>query len=425
MREYRRGALRALAGSVVMIMALMGCMPGMAEGRPVALQPDDLLSARDGQLYTQSGARVVLRGTNLGGWLLQESWFCPVNKPDKGWGEWDTREAFASRGFTEEQVHALFKAYQDSWITERDLDLIQAMGMNCLRLPFWYRNFQREDGSWLGEADGTGNPGFDKLDWLIAQCRARGIYVVLDLHGAPGFQSDNHSSGRSAASRLFEQSQEGEAFRQRTIELWVRIAARYRDEPAVAAYDLLNEPTNDFPPSRKVDKLIWDLYDRILRGIRAVDDRHIISVEGVWEMHNLPAPAHYGWTNVLYQLHNYNWKKAEIDRKISDLQGRRHWQVPVYVGEFQSSGIWDYAFEQYNRHQVSWSTWTWKGTRSPLGGWFVWRNLAAEAINPETDSYEHILKVWGGLRTEDGFVKDVSLARVLEKYAREPLYPLD
>jgi len=152
-----------------------------------------------------------------------------------------------------------------------------------------------------------------------------------------------------------------------------------------------------------------------------VDPDHIITLEGIWEMANLPNPKDRGWENVLYQTHNYNWKKDEIDRKILDIKDRAHWEVPVYVGEFQSGGIWDYALSTYNKNHVSWTTWTYKGTRSSLADWFLFRDVGAPTINPETDSFERILEVWGGMRTENGFVKDFALARVLEKYAREPI----
>lgn len=413
--------VRQLIRGAVFLFILMS-MSALAGAEGPALTEQDFLTARGNRLLNRKEEQVLLRGVNLGGWLLQESWFTPVNKPDKGWGEWDTREVLEDR-FGEARALALFDIYQDNWIRSQDLDIIQSMGMNCVRLPFWYRNFQREDGSYLGGEEMDNNPGFRRLDWLIEECAARGIYVILDMHGAPGFQSDDHSSGRTGASQLFEAGKAGEEYRLRTIELWTRIAARYRGHPAVAALDLLNEPMNGFSRLRKSDPVLWRFYDRLIKEIRAVNPEHILSVEGIWEMHNLPDPANYGWTNMLYQTHNYNWKKHEIDAKVQDILDRAHWQVPVLVGEFQSGGIWDYALSQYNSHHISWTTWTYKGTRSTLSDWFIYRNVGAPAIQPETDSYERIAEVWGQTRTEDGFAKDVSLARVLETYAREALVP--
>jgi len=258
------------------------------------------------------------------------------------------------------------------------------------------------------------------LDWVIKECKKRGIYVILDLHGAPGFQNDDHSSGKSYSSQLFEDSERGDYYRKLTVELWQRIADRYKDNPVVAAYDLLNEPMNGFDAVRKRDQVLWDFYDELYKGIREVDSSHIISMEGIWEMYNLPDPAVYKWSNVLYQLHNYNWKESEIDNKIMDIKDRADWNVPVYVGEFQSAGIWDYALGSYNKAEVSWTTWTYKGAKSTLDGWFIYRNSNAALVNPETDSYDEIIDKWSQVRTSsEGFQKDKNLVEVLSKYSKQ------
>lgn len=400
---------------------------GDASGSPIVegavnrpLVDEDFLHSENGALYNRKGEKVVLRGTNLGGWLIQEAWMCPLDKPDRSWGSWDTLSAMEKRGFDEEQISALFKAYQDNWITLEDLDRIKALGMNCVRVPFWYRNFQKDDnGTYYGGEDMNQNPGFKRLDWLVSECAERGIYVILDLHGAPGFQGDDHCSGRTGASELFDITEEGEGFRLRTIELWERIGERYRDNPAVAAYDLLNEPMNGFDAFEKVDVRLWELYDRIIKGLRAVDPDHVITVEGIWEMGNLPAPSDYGWTNMLYQTHNYNNKTAQIDQKIQDIKDRAHWGVPVLVGEFQSEGIWDYALSSYNENGISWTTWTYKGARSTFNEWFIYSNPSAPLVNPETDSYEEILEKWSCVATENGYERNEGLADLLSHYAKE------
>ena len=378
----------------------------------------DFLHTQDNRLVTREEKQIKLRGTNLGGWLIQEAWMCPLDKGDKGWANWDTLEAFHKRGFTQQQILAMFQVYEDNWITSLDLDHIKNMGMNCVRVPFWYRNFQMDDsGAYYSEGNMDENPGFQRLDWVIRECGERGMYVILDLHGAPGFQSDDHCCGKSGRGILFDNSKEGESARALTIELWQRIATRYVNNPVVAAYDLLNEPMNSFEGKRKNDQVLWDFYDELIRAIRKIDAEHIISVEGIWEISNLPDPKQFGWNNVLYQTHNYNWKTREVDQKIQDVKDRVHWKVPIYVGEFQSHEIWDYTLEAYNKEAISWTTWSYKGVKSDLPGWFAYRNLNSLLVDPETDSYEDILEKWSRTRTEDGFVRDEMLAEILSKYA--------
>lgn len=383
------------------------------------ITPADFLQTQGSRLVTRSGEKVLLRGINLGGWMLQEAWMCPVDKEDRGWGEWDTLNAFRKRGFTMEQLRTLVGVYEDHWITAKDLDNICGIGMNCVRVPFWYGNFQEDDqGRYYSEDNLDNNPGFQRLDWVIEECGKRGIYVILDLHGAPGFQSNDHCCGKSHSSRLFLDNEEGKRYREMTVELWLRIARRYQEHPAVAAYDLLNEPMNGFDETEKKDPVLWEFYDVLYKAIREVDPHHILSMEGIWEMSNLPDPAAYGWQNVLYQTHNYNWKKPEIDQKLLDIAERVDWKVPVYVGEFQSYGIWEYALEAYNEAEVSWTVWTYKGVKSTYEGWFIYRNLNAPLVNPEMDSYQEILEKWSMIATDaEGFTKDEALYEVLKRYA--------
>ena len=423
--------MAAFAMGIMMCLAVTGCQDQAGDTRgssPVsspdasrparaALTEEDFLEGKDGKLFSRRGEPVVLRGTNLGGWLIQEAWMCPLAKPDKAWGNWDTLHALEHRGFTEEQILRLFEAYQDNWITEKDLDRIASMGMNCVRVPFWYRNFQKDDnGTWYGGENMDENPGFQRLDWLVEQCAKRGMYVIPDMHGAPGFQSDDHSSGRVGVSGLFEDTESGEKYRLLTIELWTRIAERYKSEAAVAAYDLLNEPMNGFDALRKSDAKLWNMYDRIIRAIREVDPEHVISVEGVWEINNLPDPRSFVWTNMLYQTHNYNWKAEEVDQKIRDIGDRADWEVPVLVGEFQGGGIWDYVLSAYNREGISWTTWTYKGAKSTLSDWFLYRNPSAETVDPETDSYDRMMEVWSSVQTGNGFTPDTDLIEKLTEY---------
>lgn len=381
------------------------------------IESNDFLKACGNKLVTRLGKEVLLNGTNLGGWLLQESWMCPIDKEDRGWGNWDTLYAFQKRGFTKDQIQNLVKTYEDNWITEKDLDKIAAIGLNCVRVPFWYRNFQEDDkGNYYSEGDMDNNPGFQRLDWVIEECRKRGLYVILDLHGAPGFQSKDHCCGKSHDSRLFLDTEEGKYYRELTVELWLRIAKRYKDNPVVAAYDLLNEPMNGYDEIEKKDPVLWDFYDVLYKAIRDIDPEHIISMEGIWEISNLPDPRTYGWDNVLYQTHNYNWQEHEIDQKIREISERAEWNVPVYVGEFQGQGIWEYVLKSYNKAGVSWTTWTYKGVKSTLEGWFISRNIDASLVNPETDSYETILSKWSMIGTDtNGYVTDHDLLEILKK----------
>lgn len=340
------------------------------------------------------GKEILLRGVNLGGWLIQESWMCPVSGEDRKWANLDTLNVLEKR-FTKDEVQEVFDIYQDHWITETDIENIFEMGCNVLRVPFWYRNFMKdEEGTWIHE-NLDENPGFKRLDWIIQMAEKYGMYVILDLHGCPGGQSMDHSCGTLAQNRLYTS-----AVCQETMKkLWVAIAYRYKYTSTVAAYDIMNEPQNNtgyegeysYNPWKQES---WDMtnqiYDSMIKAIRATGDNHIITVEGIWRVSNLPDPRKMGWTNMMYQTHLYD-----------DNQGFKHWVedmaakmskygVAGYIGEFQNlNGI-----QMCEENNISWTTWTYKGTNNDIGTFFCYFGNIPR-VDVGKDSLDVIKLKWG------------------------------
>ena len=141
-------------------------------------------------------------------------------------------------------------------------------------------------------------------DNLLAWCKANRMYLILDLHAAPGGQGKdaNISDYDPAKPSLWE----SEANRQKTIALWRKLAERYANEPWIGGYDLLNEPNWTFEGKDKngkedsSNKPIWDLYQAITKAIREVDTNHLIVIEG------------NGWGN------NYNGFPGPWDEQHGD-----------------------------------------------------------------------------------------------------------
>lgn len=399
------GAAAAAVAAGAAVAALFHEGSGESPERPGSLTAGDFLTVSGSALVNQKGEEVILRGVNLGGWMIQESWMCPVTGVDGQWGNLDTIEAFRKNGLDEEQIQKLFDTYQDNWITEYDLDVIAEAGANCVRVPFWYRNFMRnETGDWIAE-DPDQNPGFKRLDWIIEQAGARGLYVILDLHGAPGGQSMNHCCGTVGRNDLYT----SEECRAAMKKLWTAIAERYKDEPAVAAYDIMNEPQNNdgFETNANYvspwDPAAWrqtnDVYREMVAAVREVDPEHVISLEGIWRIENLPDPEKEGWTNMLYQVHLYD-DTAQFRSLAAGVAryGRLH-GVATLVGEFSNMdgvGICE-------ENGVNWTTWTYKGGKGGMGTWF-WCYANPSAVNPAEDDFETALQKWGeSLRTENNF----------------------
>lgn len=378
--------------------------PALGERSP-SITDRDFLSVNGSSLVNRDGERVVLKGVNLGGWLIQECWMCPVVGADGEWGNLDTIEAFEQNGYSDEQIQRLFDTYQDNWITEGDLDIIAESGANCVRVPFWYRNFMTdENGSWIDD-DLDKNPGFKRLDWIVEQAGARGLYIILDMHGCPGGQSMNHCCGTVGRNGLYS----SESCRAAMKKLWQAIAERYKDEPAVAAYDIMNEPQNNGGFEDKPnftdpwDSKSWamtnEVYREMVAAVREVDPDHVISLEGIWRITNLPDPSTEGWTNMLYQVHLYDdtAQFKTLAKDVADYAERRG--VAVLVGEFSNmQGI-----EICDEHGISWTTWTYKGGKGANGSWF-WYYGSPTPVVPKVDDFDTAIEKWGAaIRTENFF----------------------
>lgn len=381
----------------IMILTLFGCtkteIKSLEEYNNSNLKEMSLLTVKDGYLVNENSENVVLKGVNLGNWLLWETWMGFVPEYTEDWAYYDTLQVFLER-FGEEKTAEIVKTFEDNFITEEDIAQIEKLGFNCIRVPFWYRNFMTEDLVWLAE-NHNDNKGFQKLDWLISTCEKYGIYIMLDLHGAPGGQSKNHCTGKAGRNELYE----NETMMNATVELWCAIAERYKDNKTVCAYDLLNEPQNnggydgDYNWEAESEDAVSrtnKAYDTLYKAIREIDKNHIISFEGVWSTTVLPNPNEMGYENMLYQLHLYDSEKGMIRYRVDELKtARKDWGVAVVVGEYNNHECEEYAQKKYNKNDISRIKWTYK-TYNAGESWGIF-NKDVERIDIKTASYEEIL----------------------------------
>lgn len=365
-----------------------------------------ILKVDNGKL-TNGKDEVVLNGVNLGGWLLMETWMGPVADKNEEMSNNEIIEILTDR-FGKDIMYDLMDAYEESFITETDFERIASLGFNCIRLPFWYRNFMTEDGRWRG-GNATLSPGMERLDWVIEQCEKYGLYVILDMHGCPGGQSMNHGTGEIGRNELYNNEQKLEMMER----LWVEIAKKYKNSSIVAAYDIMNEPQNNSgyfgdrawqAESPEAVRLTNSVYDRMIKAIRTVDKCHIITIEGVWTMKVLPNPAEYGWENMMYQLHIYDDTAEMIDKRAEELlRARDEWGTAVIVGEYNSGALETYAKEIYEKNGISRLKWTYKTVGDNLGNWGLY-NKKIEKPDVRTATYQQLKKLFGTeMRTENGF----------------------
>ncbi|MFQ5490712.1 MAG: glycoside hydrolase family 5 protein [Phycisphaerae bacterium] len=140
---------------------------------------------------------------------------------------------------------------------------IASLGMNVIRNGINFRQFEDNADPYVYKPE-----GWALLDRQIALAKQAGLYTIIDLHVPPG----GLQGFIGPTARLWEDPQ----LQDRTKALWRAIAQRYRDEPWVAAYDLINEPTPTQNPGQ------WaTLAQELVETIRQVDTNHLIIIESI------------------------------------------------------------------------------------------------------------------------------------------------
>ena len=379
-------------------VAISGKITGITQvSAREALGSNDFLKVNGTQIRKQKGTGdiVYLRGTNAGGWLVQEDWMNPTNASDQ-----KTMMTTLANRFGASNRDELVSTYENNYWTTQDFDNCAEMGMSVIRLPFTYMNLCDDNGNLKSNA-------FDRLDWFVQNCSQRGMYVILDMHGAFGSQNGMDHSGEINDGKQLYYNQSN---KDKTLNLWKKIAEHFKGNPAVAAYDILNEPGIK---AAATYSLHWDFYNEIYNTIRSKDSNHIIIMESCWDADNLPRPSQYGWTNVAYEYHYYPWsaqnssdaQKSYFSSKVSDI-ANHNYGVPTFVGEFtcfeQAEG-WKAAMSTFNGQGWHWTTWSYKVTGN--SSWGIY-NHNPEKVDIYNDSADTIKNKWSAVGTANGWKND-------------------
>lgn len=264
-------------------------LAGAAQAQAQAEGTLPMLRTEGTKWLAADGTQPALRGVNLGNYLIQEFWM--MGQESKAVDDQCKLEAVLDKRFGYEERQRLYTLFRDNWIKERDWDMLRRLNLNLVRLPFIYSVVEDEKHPRQLRAD-----AWKYLDNAIEQAEKRGMYVILDLHGAVGSQGWEHHSGCAGRNQYWDTPE----YQERTIWLWQQIAARYKDRSAVAGYSILNEPWGTTPENLTV--VMGTLY----KAIRAIDQHHVIILPG----HNkgidaYGKPSDHGMSNVAFEMHPY------------------------------------------------------------------------------------------------------------------------
>ena len=322
---------------------------------------------------------VLLRGVGLGGWMLQEGYMMNSN------GGADTQHEFKEKLnllVGADNTNQFYQNWLDNFITEQDINAIADWGFNSVRVALHYNLLTLPIEEEPVEGDNTWlEAGFERIDELMSWCSTNNIYLILDLHAAPGGQ------GSDAAISDYDPDKpslwESELNRDKTIALWGQLADRYKDEPWMGGYGLLNE-VNWWPLDGSV---LRAFYIETTQAIRAVDQNHIIFIGGnSWsnDFSGLTPP----WdSNLVYEFHKY-WSYNDTDsiQWVLDMQNQHN--IPLWCGETgENSNVWyKDAMSLYETNNIGWSCWPYKRIATTVAPYSV-------SSNP---NYEAIINFWKG-----------------------------
>lgn len=331
--------------------------------------------------------------------------------------------------FGHRRSQQLRAVYADHYVTDLDVERFAELGLNLIRVPVWFDALETD---YLGENDFK-IEGFERLAALADQAREQGVYLMLDLHGAPGGQSTAWHQGLTDGGHLWTD----ERCIAKTERLWQALASYFAGDPHVAVYDLLNEPMN--APGTEV---YGQVHDRLYRAVRAGDPDTIVMLEdGYRARSQLVSPVELGWDNVMYSIHLYPSAQSAEDYAAS-IEGSLiglgqiydRFQVPLFLGEFNpadaaGSDPWtvdgmDGTLAMLDRRGVHWASWTWKYA-SPESLWGLYRPTGPQVrIDVGQASFERLREDFEALHSRN-YAPHPGMAAVYRARAGDPVADLD
>ena len=342
--------------------------------RPRPASFDGFVHARNARLVDGSGRELPLRGVGLGNWMLPEGYMWGF-----GPGAESPREieGLVTRLVGADAAKRFWESFHESFVTEADIERIAASGFDHVRLPINARVIQDEAGEPI-------EAGYEMIDRLIRWCRTHRLWVLLDLHGAPGGQTGTNidDSPRNLPELFMEPR-----YRQLTLRLWRDLASRYAGETVVLGYDLLNEPLPNEWQHIYAEELV-ELYRDLTREIRAIDPDHLIVYEGSHWATNWDIFTEVWDENSLLQFHKY-WSSPDRASIEQFLETRDRLGLPIYMGEGGENTLeWLYAaFRLYESHDIGWNFWPWKKVESLTSPASIpapdgWNRIVASIVDP-------------------------------------------
>jgi len=336
------------------------------------VQAQGFLRAEGKKIVNEKNENVLLRGVGLGGWMLQEGYMLKIQNEGQ---QYRIRERIADL-MGERQTQEFYDMWLNNHTRKIDIDSMAAWGFNSVRLPMHYNLYtlpvDKEpvagENTWLEK-------GFALTDSLLKWCKANNMYLILDLHAAPGGQgNDLNISDRDPSKPSLWDS---EANQKKTVALWQKLAERYANEPWIGAYDIINEPNWGFQDPEKdrnglkeqLNAPLKKLMVEITAAIRSVDKKHLIIIEGNGWGNNYNGILPQWDNNMALSFHKY-WSFNDPGSVGSMVKLRDQYNMPIWLGETgENSNVWfTEAIRLFENNNIGWAWWPLKkiGANNPV-----------------------------------------------------------
>lgn len=338
------------------LAALLGLLSSPSWAGITSPQAKKIAKTQGQQIITPDGQTIILKGTNLGNWLVPEGYMFKTGKvssPAK------IDELFLQL-IGPDSTELFWHKFLDNYITYEDIKYLKKIGANHVRVPFHYKLFT--DDLYMG----TRNAGFKYLDKVIEWCKRENMYVLLDMHCAPGGQTGDNIDDSNGYPYLYF----SESSQKLMSDIWVKIAKKYKNESIVIGYDIVNEPFAHYflKDIKDYNHRLFLLYKRMIADIRKVDKSHTIFLNGsVWA-------GDFGVfesildDNVVYEFHKY-WFEINQESVQQYLDFSKKHNVPIYIGETgENNDEWVKKFRiLLDENKINWCYWPYKKINNTAG----------------------------------------------------------
>lgn len=303
------------------------------------------VSIQGQNLIQADGSTLFVQGVNLGNCLVPEGYMFGFTKVSPHEIDATFRQLIG-----DDSTNTFWSKYRENYVTLADLQLIRKQGCNTVRLPLSYKLFT--DDAYLGLSDKQS--GFQIIDKLVQWCRETGLYLILDMHAAPGGQTGENIDDSDGYPYLYENEED----QQKLCTIWQEIADRYKNEPIILGYELLNEPIGD--NFKKLYDKLEPVYIRVAKAIREVDKNHLLLIDGASYGTNFSMFSNFSFDNkMVYACHDYTGKASTLNSYVAF---REKTGKPMLLTEYGHAD-WSYLTslaKRYRDNNIGYLSWPYK-----------------------------------------------------------------